>query len=399
VPESRSVVLLGSTGSVGSQTLDVIDRLRQAGRMFEIVGLAAGANLERLSNQIEAYQPRAVSVAAGTDATTLAHRFPELQVVHGDEGPASLVRLDGVDFIVNALVGAVGLRPTLAALAADRTVALANKESLVIGGELVQIALSQSGGRLVPLDSEHSALFQCLEAGRRSDVSRLILTASGGPFLHTPCDALAAVTPAEALNHPNWTMGPRITVDSATLVNKAFEVIEAHYLFAIPYERIDVVIHPTSIVHSLVEYCDGSILAQLAARDMRVPIQYALTYPERVETGLRRLDLDTELQLSFRPLCEDRFPAFATVLSAAKAGGTALAAINAADEVLVYRFLHEEIPFTGIAKALEAVFAQWREEIAPQDERLSLPRLLEVDRWARNQARDFLFCPHEKPAV
>ena len=380
----RRIVLLGSTGSIGTQTLDVVERLRRSGTPFEIAGLAAGRNVARLEAQIDAWSPRVVCVADPADAARLAQRHPTLRVLHGRDGLSALARLDDVDLVVNALVGAVGLAPTLAGLEIGRAVALANKESLVVGGDLVRAALETGSGRLFPVDSEHSALLQCLEAGRRQDVARVTLTASGGPFLRTAVDRLDRVTPDEALAHPNWSMGSRITVDSATMVNKGFEVIEARHLFDLPYDRIDVVVHPESIVHAFVEYADGSVIAQLAAHDMRVPIQYALTYPERAGTGLPRLAFDRRLDLAFEPLDENRFPAFAVVLAAADAGGSAPAAVNAADEILVTRFLDGAIPFTGIARGLAAVLDRWRSEV--DETSLTLDHLLEVDRWARDVA-------------
>jgi len=378
------IVVLGSTGSIGRQTLDVVDRLCRAGRPIEVVGLAAGRNVDLLEEQIASFEPRVVSVAAPEAAERLSRRS-SLRVLHGNEGLCELARLDGVDLVVNGLVGAIGLAPTLAALGVGRPVALANKESLVVGGDLVRAALETGEGRLFPLDSEHSGLFQCLEAGRRADVERVILTASGGPFLRVDVDALERVTPSEALAHPNWAMGSRITIDSATMVNKGFEVVEAHHLFDLPYDRIDVVVHPESIVHAIVSYEDGSTIAQLAAHDMRIPIQYALTYPERVGTDLPRLAWGEKRNLTFEPLDEDRFPAFPVVIAAAEAGGSALAAVNAADEILVSRFLAGEIPFSGIARGLDAVVGRWRTEI--DDISVTLEHLLAVDRWARDVAQ------------
>ncbi len=381
--EARRLVLLGSTGSIGTQTLDVVDRLREAGHPIDLLALAAGSNLDLLCEQIDSYRPQAACIASESDARTLRTRYPDLEVVFGDDGLVRLAEIAGCDVVVNALVGSVGLAPTLAALRLGRLVALANKESLVIGGELVLRAIAEHGGRLFPLDSEHSAVFQCLEAGRQN-IAKVILTASGGPFLRTKIERLEDVSPAQALSHPNWSMGSRITIDSATMVNKAFEVIEAHYLFDLPYERIDAVVHPESIVHALVEYDDGSMIAQLAPHDMRIPIQYALTYPERTSTDFPRLDLAGSRQLGFEPLDVERFPAFAVVLSAAHDGGSAPAAVNAADEILVSRFLAEEIPFPGIAAGLEAVLGTWRAEIS--DGSLTLAHLLDVDRWARELA-------------
>jgi len=391
----RRVVILGSTGSIGVQTIDVIERLNRCGNAFSIVGFAAGRNLDRLSDQITRHRPSVVCVAEAAGAERLRKRFPRLQVLVGDPGLAELAQLPEADLVVNALVGAVGLAPTLAALSLGRTVALANKESLVIGGELVTELLREHGGTILPIDSEHSALFQCLGAGKASEVRRMILTASGGPFLRTSKEALNRVQPQEALRHPNWSMGDRITIDSATMVNKGFEVIEAHFLFSLPYERISVVVHPGSVVHGFVEYHDGSVLAQLAAPDMRVPIQYALTYPRRADTDLSRLAVEEMSTMIFEPLDLERFPAFTTVLEAATNGQTAPAAINAADEVLVERFLAADIPFTGISRGLDAVLSRWTKEYGDpnavgQDD-LSLDALARIDRWARDTARRLCF--------
>jgi len=388
---TTNLVLLGSTGSIGVQALDVVARLRRAGKEFRVVGLSAHTNHELLAEQIEAVHPRAVSLATGEGVRWLRDRFPDVQVLEGDGGPAELAALEDVDVVVNAIVGAAGLAATLAALSRGRTVALANKESLVIGGPLVRAALERHGGRLIPVDSEHSALFQCLDAGRKGDVRRLILTASGGPFLHLDPEARASATAEDALRHPTWSMGRRVTVDSATLVNKAFEVIEAHVLFDVPYDRISVVIHPESIVHSLVEFRDGSILAQAATHDMRIPIQYALTYPERVDTDLPRLDVAALGRLEFRHVEEEQFPAFATVLAAAVAGGSATAAVNAADEVLVGRFLHGDIVYGDLAIGLAVTLDRWRTEVADDGRPLDLLTVESADRWARSIAAGLRF--------
>ena len=380
----QRIVLLGSTGSIGTQTLDVVERLRSSDWAIDIVGLAAGANVDRLVEQIEAVHPEAVSIGSEEAADVLRQRFPGLTVYCGREGLRTLAAWPDVDTVVNAIVGAAGLEPTLEALSTGRRLALANKESLVVGGELVRASLARHGGEILPVDSEHNALFQCMQAGRRDDVARLILTASGGPFRDADPADLIHVTPEQALAHPNWSMGSRITLDSATMVNKAFEVIEAQFLFDLPYEQIDVTIHPESIVHSFVEYRDGSILAELATPDMRIPIQYALTYPDRVGSGLPRLGWDDAFGLDFRPLDPARYPAFHVVLDAARAGGTAPAAINAADEVLVSRFLRGEIPFLGITQGLSATLNAWRADRMDASAHHDLEELLAVDRWARD---------------
>jgi 1-deoxy-D-xylulose-5-phosphate reductoisomerase len=396
--QKKRIALLGSTGSIGTQTLDVIDRLAKAGWEFEVVGLAAGSNTDLLIEQSERYRPRIVSIAAEEEVDRLRRCLPEgVEILHGSGGLLHLAERKDVDVLVNAVYGAAGLPPTLAALSRGKTVALANKESIVIGGDLIRRLLAEHGGTLLSIDSEHHALHQCLHGHDPGDVHRLILTASGGPFLHTDPEDLATVTPEDALQHPTWAMGRRITVDSATMVNKAFEVVVAHFLYDVEYDRIDVVIHPDSYVHSLVEFREGSIKAELGPRDMRIPIQNLLIDPHRVETGLPRLRLDEPLQLSFMPFHEPRFPAYSAILAAAREGGSALAAVNAADEVLVYRFLDGEIRFTGIACGLAAVLDRWQVERKNEldERRPELPRLLEVDRWARETARHLVY---EMPA-
>ncbi len=386
--QGRRIVILGSTGSIGSQTLDVIERLNRAGRAFTVVGLAAGRNIDLLSTQIERFSPLVVSVAEEEDAIALRGRFNDLAVLSGSEGLEELAKYPDVDLVVNALVGAIGLSPTLTTLSSGHTLALANKESMVIGGELVTRLLQEKKGTILPIDSEHNAIFQSLHAGKHSEIERIIITASGGPFLNTPIDELAHVKAADALHHPNWSMGSRITIDSATMVNKAFEVIEAHYLFNVPYEKITPIVHPQSVIHSLVEYQDGSIIAELAASDMRIPIQYALVYPDRVATNLPRLSLEKMSRISFEPLDVMRYPAFASVLTAGVRGGSATAAINAADEVLVKKFLRGEIGFTKIAEGLQQILDRWEERDDVEDKDLSLARILDVDRWAREQVAD-----------
>jgi len=397
----RRIALLGSTGSIGTQTLDVIDRLAKAGRPFDVIGLAAGSNVDLLVEQAKRYRPRMVSISSEDEAPRLRARLPRgVRIVHGAAGLLELASRDDVDVLVNAVFGSAGLPPTLAALALGKTVALANKESIVIGGDLIGAALAQHGGTLLSIDSEHHAIHQCLHGHDPADVHRLILTASGGPFLRFAPADLEGVAPDDALQHPTWAMGRRITVDSATMVNKAFEVIVAHHLYGVAYDRIDVVIHPDSYVHSLVEFREGSIKAELGPRDMRIPIQNLLIHPHRVETGLPRLRFDAPLQLSFLPFDEGRFPAYTAILAAAREGGSALAALNAADEVLVGRFLDGGIRFTGIAAGLQAVLDRWRavKKAEHGDARPDLPRLLDVDRWAREEARGLVLAAPKREA-
>lgn len=383
---TRSVALLGSTGSIGTQTLAVIEALKQAGHGFSVVALAAGKNLELLAAQARHFQPALIAIERAKDLGRLRQLLKTAwsgEIVVGGEGLAAVATYPKAELVVNALVGAAGLLPTLAALQANKTLALANKESLVIGGHLVKKILENGSGCLIPIDSEHSALFQVMQLLRQpNEITRIILTASGGPFRTRPLDAFDAITVAEALQHPTWQMGKRITIDSATLVNKAFEVIEAHWLFDMPYEKISVFIHPQSVVHGLVELVDGSLLAHVSATDMRLPIQYALTYPERLSSETERLDL-LKHKLEFAPVGRARYPAFWLMYEAGRQGGTLPAVANAADEVLVQRFLNGEVPFSGIARALEKILSE--HSVVPDP---SLEQISEADRWARQRASE-----------
>ncbi len=385
---NRHIVVLGSTGSIGRQTLDVVRRLNSADDKLSVVGLAAGKNISLLESQIREFKPRAVSVASEELAGEIGSLFPELRVVDGSDGLIEICRLENIDLVVNALVGAIGLESTLETLRAGCDIALANKESLVIGGELVDELLELHGSRIFPIDSEHNAVWQCLQVGKPEEVRRLILTASGGPFLHTSLDELKNVTPDQALSHPNWSMGKRITIDSSTMVNKAFEVIEAHYLFSVAYDDIDVVVHRGSVVHSMVEYNDGSIIAEMAAPDMRIPIQYALTYPEHTDTRLPRLNVEQEMAaVSFEALDRERFSAFDTVVGAGKRGGTAPAVANAVDEILVQRFLEGELAYTGIAEGLRTILGKHEQEQQQQESSsIDLDAILAADLWGREEA-------------
>lgn len=330
----QGVAVLGSTGSIGSSTLNVLRRHRDR---FRVVALTAGSNASLLAEQIAEWQPKFAGLVSGS-------------------GPACLIEaatLPGVDIVVNAVVGFVGLEATLAALRAGKRVALANKESLVVAGDLVRAAARTGGGVLVPVDSEHSGVLQCI-SGRERAVRRLILTASGGPFRDWSRDRLDAASVAEALNHPTWRMGNKITVDSATLANKAMEVIEAHHLFDLPYERVEVVVHPQSIVHAFVEFADGSVLGQFGFPSMELPILYALTHPERaVDDGVRAFDPVAAGALTFEPLRREIFRAFHAGVEAGRAGGTAPAAFNASNEVAVEAFLSGRIRFGRIAEVIE----------------------------------------------
>ncbi|MFH7319390.1 1-deoxy-D-xylulose-5-phosphate reductoisomerase [Desulfurivibrio sp. D14AmB] len=346
---SKNISLLGSTGSIGCNVLEVV---RHYPGRFRVVGLAAGNNIKLLRDQIEAFHPLLVSVADETLAGDLIQSLPRgwgERVLVGRSGNEEVARLAEADLVVSAIVGAAGLTPTMAAIEAGKDIALANKETLVMAGDLVMKAVARQGVQLLPIDSEHNAIAQALEAGRHQDIHRLILTASGGPFRNTAARELWEVTPEQALSHPNWSMGRKISIDSATLMNKGLEVIEAHWLFGVPVEQIEVLVHPQSIVHSMVEYIDGSVVAQMGIPDMRIPIVYALSYPERLRLGLPRLNLSKCGDLSFSPPDFERFPALQLAYKACKRGGTMPTALNAANEVAVEAFLTGKIRFPEIA--------------------------------------------------
>jgi 1-deoxy-D-xylulose-5-phosphate reductoisomerase len=350
----KRIALLGSTGSIGRATLEVVARLRDMGIELEVAALAARRNVAVLAEQVRAFRPAAAALLQAEDAAALRAAVPgwEGAIFAGPEGLARIATEFGATLVVTAVEGAAGLAPTLAGLRAGADVALATKEALVAGGALVVDAAKRGGRRLLPIDSEHAAIFQCLDGRPAADVARLWLTASGGPFRRMPAEAMARVTPADALRHPTWRMGPKVTVDSATLMNKGLEIIEAHWLFGVASDRIEVVVHPQSIVHSCVEFVDGSILAQLAHPDMRLPIQTVLTYPERTPRAVARLDLRTLGSLDFEPPDEDRFPCLRLARAALRRGGTAPAALNAANETAVRLFLEGRIGLTAIAPAI-----------------------------------------------
>ena len=377
----KRVSILGSTGSLGTQTLQVVERFPE---MLAISGLAAGRNVDLLIQQAKQFRPRIVSVELEADVARVRAALgdPAIEVC----ADACAVASCDADLVIGALVGSVGMRPVLAALAAGRDLALANKEVLVMAGELVLHEARRHGARLTPLDSEHVAVHQCLAGHPREALRKVTLTASGGPFRTASRAELEAATPEQALAHPNWKMGPKITIDSATLMNKGFEVIEARWLFDLAPEQIDVVIHPESIVHSLVEFCDGSWLAQLAVPDMRVPIAYALALPDRLALpDLEPLDLAELGALHFEAPDRERFPALGLAFAALHAGGTAPAALSAANEVAVDAFLQGRISFTAIAAAAEAVL-----EMQPRGPGLDLDEILDADREARDRTRHWI---------
>ncbi|MFP5344133.1 MAG: 1-deoxy-D-xylulose-5-phosphate reductoisomerase [Gammaproteobacteria bacterium] len=360
------VTILGSTGSIGVNTLDVLARQRAR---FRVVALGAQRDVERMVEQCVAFQPEYAALADAAAAGRLAQRLrgvTDTQVLAGDAGLSFIARLPQAHYVMAAIVGAAGLPPTLAALRAGKRVLLANKEALVMAGALFMDTLRGGGATLLPIDSEHNAVFQCLphhfnQAVRpdcwAAGVRRILLTASGGPFRILPLAKLGQVTPAEACRHPNWVMGKKISVDSATMMNKGLEVIEATWLFGVAPETIEVLLHPQSVIHSLVEYHDGSVLAELASPDMRVPIAHALAWPERIESGAPRLDLAAVGRLEFSAVEHARYPCLSLAYQAARQGGTAPAILNAANEVAVRAFLDEKIPFTGIARVVEATLA------------------------------------------
>ena len=379
----RRVTILGSTGSIGCTALDIVRHLRGRSGEVKVEGLSAHGNIPRLIEQVREFSPAAVAVTTsdGAGALRAGAEGWRGRVLVGSAGVSALAAETDADVVLVSVVGAAGLAPTLAALAAGKDVALATKETLVAGGSLVTAAVTRARARLLPVDSEHSAIFQCLNDRAPGEVARLWLTASGGPFLRLSADALGTVTPAEALRHPTWSMGPKVTIDSATLMNKGLEIIEAHWLFGMPPEAIDVVVHPQSVVHSLVEFVDGSFLAHLGATDMRLPVQYALTYPRRLPSPVTRLDIRAVAALSFEPPDPSRFPCLAYAREALHLGGTAPAALNAANEVAVRLFLEGRIRFPDIARLVRRVLDRHRPVPAT-----SLEAVLAADREARDEA-------------
>lgn len=375
----KTIAVLGSTGSIGTQTLDVISREPDS---YEVVGLAAGNNVELLLQQVNAFRPKLVSVGTKEAADTLRQQVPAgVKVVYGEEGLIEVAAGAGATFVVCALTGSIGLRSTLAAIEAGASIGLANKETLVTAGHLVMQRARDKGIALLPVDSEHSAIFQCLNGEDAKAIKRLVITASGGSFRERTRDQLLGVTVEDALKHPNWSMGAKITIDSATMVNKGLEVIEAHWLFGLSYDLIDVVLHPESIIHSMVEFVDTSVIAQLGNPDMRVPIQYALTYPERRPSPASPLDLIKAGTLRFREMDFERFPCLRMAYDAGREGGTAPTVFNAANEIAVARFLKGEISFLAIEDTISEVLARHDAARSPD-----LATILEADGWARREA-------------
>jgi 1-deoxy-D-xylulose-5-phosphate reductoisomerase len=380
----KRIAILGSTGSIGRSTLSVAEAYPDR---FQIVTLAAGSNFEAAFEQARRWRPRVISMAAEKDADALRSRLKkeglsEIGVVHGAAGTVSVATHAEVDFVVSAIVGVAGLEATYEAVRAGKILGLANKECLVAAGELITAEARKQGKPLLPIDSEHNAVHQCLRGGRMDEVDRIWLTASGGPFLHTPHSDFASITVEQALNHPTWKMGRRITIDSATLMNKGFEVIEACRLFNMPPAKVEVIVHPQSTIHSLVEFVDGSILAQVSVTDMRLPILYALTYPQRIQSDMR-FNLSDLRHLDFSPPDLKKFPCLRLAYEAAEAGGAKTVALNAADEIAVAAFLAGSIGFNDIPRIIEEVLT------ATHSGKLeSIAQVLEADAEARRYAQE-----------
>jgi 1-deoxy-D-xylulose-5-phosphate reductoisomerase len=380
----KRIAILGSTGSIGRSTLSVAEAYPDR---FQIVALAAGANLDAAFEQVQRWRPRLVSMAAERDADALQKRLKqaalgEIEVVHGPAGAVEVATHSSVDFVVSAIVGVAGLEATYEAVKAGKTVGVANKECLVAAGELITAEARRQGKPLLPIDSEHNAVHQCLRGGRMEEVERIWLTASGGPFLNTPRSEFNSITVEQALNHPTWKMGKRITIDSATLMNKGFEVIEACRLFHIPPAKVEVLVHPQSTIHSMVEFIDGSILAQFSVTDMRLPILYALTYPDRIESDMR-FPVGNLRHLDFCPPDMSKFPCLRLAYKAVEAGGARTVALNAADEVAVAAFLEGSIAFDEIPRIIEDAVS------ASNSGRLgSIHEVLQADSEARRYAQE-----------
>jgi 1-deoxy-D-xylulose-5-phosphate reductoisomerase len=380
----KRIAILGSTGSIGRSTLSVAESYPER---FEVVTLAAGSNLDAAFEQARRWHPRVISMAAEEDADTLRARLnqdglAEIEIVHGPGGSVRVATHPEVDFVVSAIVGVAGLEATYEAVRAGKTLGLANKECLVAAGELITSEACQRGVALLPIDSEHNAVHQCMRGGRVEEVERVWLTASGGPFRNTPASEFASITIEQALNHPTWKMGKRITIDSATLMNKGFEVIEACRLFHMPPSKVEVIVHPQSTIHSMVEFVDGSILAQFSVTDMRLPILYALTYPDRIESDMRFSVSDLR-HLDFDAPDLNKFPCLRLAYEAAEAGGRKTVALNAADEMAVASFLEGEIRFDQIPQVIEDVLAETNSGALG-----SIHSVLEADAHARKTARE-----------
>ena len=381
----KNIIILGSTGSIGTNTLAVVKDLPEH---FNVIGLAANTQWELLAQQIVDFQPAWVSLSNKTACENLKNRLnstSNIQVIDELVSLSGTKHFENADIVVSAIMGAAGLSTAIEAIENKKTLAIANKEVLVMAGEIVMPLAKKNGVKIVPIDSEHSAVLQSLRAGHESEISKIILTASGGPFYDLPKEKLSEVTTSQALKHPTWEMGKKITIDSATLMNKALEIIEAKWLFGLDISQIEVVIHPQSIIHSMVEFCDGSVIAQMGLPDMRIPIQFAITYPERKPVNVERLDLAKLGNLVFKSPDTDKFPALKLGYEAAKVGGTMGATLNAANEVAVDAFLNHQIKFTDITKLVKMTMDEHTVINNP-----SLENLIESDNWARQEVKKCL---------
>lgn len=378
----KSLAILGSTGSIGCSTLKIVSQFPDK---FMVKALTAKSNLQRLADQIALFEPELAVVHDAAAARRLKKLLPagrRIEILFGGEGYCLAAAWDGVDMVVGAMVGAAGLAPTLAAIRAGKDIALANKEPLVMAGPLVMAAADRWGARLLPIDSEHSAIFQCLRGHRREDLDKIVLTASGGPFLDIPAAEFDTITPQRACKHPNWDMGAKITIDSATLMNKGLEVIEAQWLFDLRWDQIEVIVHPQSIIHSMVAYRDGSILAQMGTPEMRAAIAYALSYPERIALRQALPDLVALGGLFFQDPDLQKFPCLQLAFDACAAGGTMPTVLNAANEIAVAAFLDQQIPFTAIAEVIDATMG-----LHSLEKMSDLEAVMAADGWARRRAR------------
>ena len=381
-PRTKNLALLGATGSIGASALSVVSSFPDR---FRVVSMSAGRNLEAFLPLVAAYRPKVVSVKNAEDADRLRREFPGLLVGSGERGLVDVATHPDVEIVLGGVVGSAGLSSAYEAARLGKVLALANKEALVVAGELVMGAARASGAAVIPVDSEHCALHQALRCGTREEVARLVLTASGGPFRKRGIETFGAITVADALAHPTWKMGPKITVDSATMMNKGLEVIEARWLFDVPGSSIGVVLHPQSIVHSMVEWVDGSVVAQMSPNDMRFPILYALTWPERIPTPFGRLEFESLGKLEFFPCDEQRYPAVRLAYAALEAGGSAPAVLNAANEVAVQAFLDGVLSFPAVVETVARVLGNHRPEALG-----SVAQALEWDAWARREAESLL---------
>ncbi len=378
----KRLSILGSTGSIGKNTLEVISHHTDK---FKVVALAVKNNVKALESQIHAFKPDVVAVYDQSAAESLKRKDPPVEIFSGEQGLVKTATLDGVDMVVSAIVGSAGLVPTYSAIKAGKDIALATKEALVMAGKIIIEEALKKGVRIIPVDSEHSAIFQCLDSRDLKEVEKVILTASGGPFLRKNISELETVTPAAALKHPNWDMGRKITVDSATLMNKGLEVIEAHWLFNLPPERIDVILHPQSIIHSMVEFIDGSVIAHMSVPDMKGPISYALSYPQRFVDVMPALDLAEVKEITFEKPDKEKYPSLSLTYEALKTGGTMPCVLNTANEIAVEAFLEEEISFTEISRVVSDTMS-----VHKALECETIEEVINVSHWARKKAKEVI---------